>query len=148
MDNSIKSVLTFDNYIVKKILFEANPKFAPGDKIPVEVEFSHELDIDLKENIAAVGLGCCIFKEQKENQPFYLEVEMIGFFKYESSLPPEQVEILLKVNGTAILFPYLRSIVSSLTANSGFQTLVLPIVNVHKMFEQEKETYEGREEMN
>lgn len=58
----------------------------------------------------------------------------------------ERIEKLLKINATAILFPYLRSIISSITANSGFQTLVLPVINVHKMLEQqEKEEKNGRE---
>lgn len=146
MDKHVKSVLTFDNYIVKRILFEANPNFEPGEKIPLEVEFFHGLDIDLSENIAAVDLGCSIFKECKNNRPFSLEIELVGFFKFETTLEPERIEKLLRINATAILFPYLRSIISSITANSGFQTLILPIVNVHKMFEQqEKEEKNGRQ---
>jgi len=63
---------------------------------------------------------------------------LIGFFKLETTLEPERIEKLLRINATAVLFPYLRSIISSITANSGFQTLVLPIVNIHKMFEQQE----------
>jgi preprotein translocase subunit SecB len=143
MDKPTKSILSFDNYIVKNISFEANSNFKPSEKIPLEVEFFHDLDVDLSGNMAAVGLGCSIFKESKENHPFCLEIELVGFFKFETTLEPEQIEKLLRINATAILFPYLRSIVSSITANSGFQTLVLPIVNIHKVLEQQE-----REEKN
>lgn len=133
MDKPIKSVLTFDNYIVRRILFEANPDFKPNEKITVEMGFSHEFEFDLDQNVAAVCLGCNIFKERNENYPFSLEIEIVGFFKFETTLESEEAERLLKVNGTAILFPYLRSIVSSLTADSGFQPLILPVMNIHKM---------------
>jgi len=39
MDKHTKSVLTFDNYIVKKIMFEANSNFEPDKEISLEVEF-------------------------------------------------------------------------------------------------------------
>jgi len=75
-----------------------------------------------------------------------LEIELVGFFKFETTLEPERIEKLLRINATAILFPYLRSIVSSITANSGFQTLVLPIVNIHKMLEQQETEEENERE--
>lgn len=134
MDKPVKSVITFDNYIVKKILLQANPHYVPADKIDLEAEFFHDIDIDFNQSLAAVELGCSIFKEMKEHYPFSLEVEMIGFFKFDADLPPEQVENLLRVNATAIMFPYLRSIVSGITADSGFQPVILPVVNIHKMF--------------
>lgn len=135
--DKLKSVLKFNKYLVKKIIFEANPDFNPTDKIPVEVEFTYDQDINYDGNEMAICLGCDIFKEKNKNYPFSLEIELLGFFSFEENLEPEKIDIL-RVNATAILFPYLRSIVSSITADSGFQTLVLPVVNIHKMFKQDE----------
>ena len=42
---------------------------------------------------------------------------------------------LIKENGVAILFPYLRSEITLLTTQPGFQPIVLPAVNIAKMFQ-------------
>ena len=42
---------------------------------------------------------------------------------------------LFKENGVAILFPYLRSELTLLTTQPGFQPIVLPAVNIAKMFQ-------------
>ena len=42
-------------------------------------------------------------------------------------------------NALAILFPYVRSIVSCITAQSGRNAVILPTVNIARMFEESEE---------
>lgn len=135
-----KSVIEFNKYVIEKIIFTVNKNYKPSDNINLEVQFKYRFDYKSEERIAVIELGCNIFKDLKENHPFSLEVELIGFFKYAAELEKEQLEMLLKVNGTAILFPYLRSIVSIITVNSGFDPIILPVINVHKVFEQDNKS--------
>lgn len=133
-----QSVIKFKNYIVRKVVFTANQKYiAPDKDIDMQVQFKTRLDYNKEYHTAAVELGCSIFEDLKEHHPFSLEIVMIGFFKYEANLEKEPLEKLLKVNATAILFPYLRSMVSNVTINSGFDPIILPVINVHKIFEKD-----------
>lgn len=43
---------------------------------------------------------------------------------------------MLEINGTAILFPYLRSFITTLTSNAGIPPLVLPTLNIQKIIEE------------
>ena len=45
----------------------------------------------------------------------------------------------LSVNGTAILFPYLRSIVSILSSLDNSNAIVLPTINTHSFVEVENQ---------
>ena len=45
---------------------------------------------------------------------------------------------MLEVNGTAILFPYLRSIITTITSSMGIQPIILPTMNIVKMIKEKK----------
>jgi preprotein translocase subunit SecB len=53
----------------------------------------------------------------------------VGIFEYDT----EDEKLLLNflsVNGPAIVFPYIRSFISSFTALTGFDTITLPTLNL------------------
>jgi preprotein translocase subunit SecB len=131
-----ESVISFLNYIIKDLSFSANPNFKPLDNATVELvlNLSHSAEIDMDTCSAAIGLGCSVSKGPEGNQPFNMQIELVGFFSFSSGVDEAQATNLLRVNTTAILFPYLRAIVSNITALSGFGAVILPIFNVQKMF--------------
>jgi preprotein translocase subunit SecB len=64
----------------------------------------------------------------KEHQgPFGLTIEMLGVFE-KTSEEPFDWEPFLAVNAPAIVFPYLRELVSDLSTRAG-STLILPTIN-------------------
>jgi len=136
-----ESVISFLNYIIKDLTFSANPNFKPIDDSTIELglSLSHSAEIDFDTHSAAIGLGCKVSKGPEGNQPFNMAVELVGFFSFNALLEKEQATRLLRINTTAILFPYLRAIVSTITSLSGFGGVILPIFNVQKMFDTEEE---------
>ena len=68
---------------------------------------------NLEGNVSLVGLSVTL----DVNSPFKLEVAIEGKFKYTVEDDKDSVgaEQLLSTNAVAILFPYLRSVVSSVT---------------------------------
>ena len=135
-----QSVISFLNYIIKDLSFSANPDFKLMDNNTVELglNLSHSAEIDFDTRSAAVGLGCKVSKGPEGNQPFNMEIELVGFFSFSPGIDEAQAGNLLRVNTTAILFPYLRAIVSNVTALSGFGGVILPIFNVQKMFDAQE----------
>lgn len=105
--NKINSILRFDNYIVDRAVFKNNPKFE-GDEIDIQFDIEPQFQISEEKDSMIVVLEVDIFKDAiQNNYPF-------------------------KMNAVAILYPYIRSLVTSFTANSNITPLILPTINVNK----------------
>ena len=66
-----------------------------------------------------------------QNYPFEMEVVLKGFFSIDSA--DSNVDIsFFKTNAVAILFPYLRAIVSSYTANANIAPVIFPAMNINE----------------
>lgn len=131
--NSI-SKLRFENYIVKKIKFDLNESFSGNSELELAFKFNHELQLDYEEKRAVVVLDCILFENSiKNDYPFGLEVSLLGFFEFDTNLEENQIINLLEVNGTAILFPYLRSLITTITSNVGIRPIIIPTMNIVEM---------------
>lgn len=79
-----------------------------------------------------------------ENNKFYdrfIDLEIEAFFEYDKQIDESDEEEfreyqdLIQVNGTAIILPYIRSYISSITAfDNVTQHLLLPTINIQEMF--------------
>ncbi|PTG88113.1 hypothetical protein BU645_11790 [Staphylococcus chromogenes] len=77
--------------------------------------------------------------EEGEDYTREIKVIVLGIFKFPNQPSDYDLEELLKVNGTAILIPYIRSMISSLTSfDDSTEHLLLPAINVNAMFNQRK----------
>ena len=65
-----------------------------------------------------------------------MNITMSGFFRLEedSTLGKR----LLQTNAVAILFPYVRSQLTLLTSQPGFDPVILPVMNINALFANEK----------
>lgn len=133
-----KSCLTLKNYIVKTINFSINENFEFNqDKmISINPEFKRQIR-KIDNDTATVNLGFCVINE-KNDMPFSMEIDIEGLFYLENWEQPEQLPIITS-NAIAILFPYLRSIVSMVTANANISPYVLPVMNISALFENKTE---------
>ncbi|UNQ10258.1 protein-export chaperone SecB [Enterococcus faecalis] len=76
-----------------------------------------------------------------EDCPFKLEVSLNGYFKYtvdkDDSKDVEQLKQLVTQNALAILYPYLRNVVSDVTLKSNrFPAYILPVMNIAELMKQ------------
>lgn len=129
--SSNRSVLRFDKYIVKSISFQANEKcYCMDDQ--VELDFDFDIRSSIEENKLVIELSSIIFPDAvTQNYPFEMEVVLKGFFSIDSA--DNNVDIsFFKTNAVAILFPYLRAIVSSYTANANIAPVILPAMNINE----------------
>lgn len=137
MDKS-KSVLEFIDYTVDKILFEKNNSY---DKEETELSIKFNHGIKKEADLYYVNMTVNIFsdKDISYNEcPFKMEVSLTGIFKLEDCVLEEPLkEKLINENTIAILFPYLRSLISTITSNSNINPLILPPVNIIAMLENE-----------
>lgn len=65
---------------------------------------------------------------------YVAKVQISGFCSIDESL--ENKDVLLNSNAVAILFAYVRSQLTLLTAQPGTEPIVLPVMNIAKMLEE------------
>ncbi len=78
-----------------------------------------------------------------ENAPFSFAIEGIGRFVFKEEPPTEIVEGIARVNGAAMIFPYLREAIADLTRRAGVPPLHLQPVNFVAMLGTEKSEAKG-----
>ena len=79
-------------------------------------------------------------KDKEIEVPFSLKVELVGNFEVdEDDFPIEHVDDWANRNAPMILHPYLREHVYALTSRSGFQPLILPLIEVPTLSQKQKE---------
>lgn len=125
MEKTLNSVLKFNKYIVKSVEYNTNFNFHGNDEIELEFDFNSSTKI--VDNVLEVELEAVIFKEaSKNNYPFEMAVTVTGIFEVENENPEN-----FKGNAIAILFPYVRSLVSTYSANANVAPVILPIININ-----------------
>lgn len=67
---------------------------------------------------------------EDDNKSLLIEVISNGFFEFDKGITEEEKAVFFNTSAPAILFPYLRAYISTLTTLSGIQTVILPTVNL------------------
>lgn len=65
-----------------------------------------------------------------EKKDLKIEVDVIGRFKFEKIEKIEDISSYFYVNSSALLFPYIRAYISTLTNLSGNRSVTLPTMNL------------------
>ncbi len=126
------SNLKLNNYYVEKILLEAhhvNPSFTAATNT-IEPSIQRVVETIDNDNFIVKLL----FEVNDEMQPFHCDVHLIGSFNL-SDWKTSRNHDLVYHNTVAILFPFLRSIVASLTTSANLPPLILPVISTRDLFE-------------
>lgn len=65
--------------------------------------------------------------------PVDIKVSITAVFDMDN-FPKEQYDSFLKLNAVQIVFPYVRNIISNITTSAMIPPIILPIVDVKKLF--------------
>lgn len=136
--SNIVSSLRFIDYIVEKIEFHNNLDFE-GEDVELQFDISSNVKfMEDKKHTFLLNLDVNIFKNaEQKGYPFSMDLSVKGIFemdKVDENLKHSFVEM----NSVAILFPYVRAIVSTYSANANVHPLILPPINVVKYINDKK----------
>jgi len=123
-----KSALKLEKLIVKKISFVRHRDVLSDSQIDVDFPYN----VEINGNEIAVELSSIL-----QNTSFILEISMEGKFTVHEDEQGFTSEAL-KPNVLAIMFPFLRSQVTLITAQPGFESLTLPAININELVSSEK----------
>lgn len=127
----MESILKFKTYEIEETIFRKNLNTTNNNN---DISPSVECNIMRKadsENEMAVRLTVEIGDDNQEESSIYVLARVVGFFEEESE------GIDLSANAVAILFPYVRSLISDLTSKGADDPIILPPINVNSMLENE-----------
>lgn len=118
---------------VTKNIFMLNKKFDFQGEVSLEIDNNIKMQDSTDINMASiVTLNLKLFKDSDfENVPFSLELEIEGTFGWDEELEelPNQLDMLLKENSPAILYSYLRPIITNISIEANLPPLVIPLMN-------------------
>src|SRR4051812_27472557 len=92
---------------------------------------SSHTDYDAERHVIEIGAQVEYGIETKPDEvvPYSLRVHIMGQFKIDEAVfGREKIDLWARINAPFILYPFLREHVFSLTARSGFDPLLLPLV--------------------
>jgi preprotein translocase subunit SecB len=126
---------SFDYFLIQKSHIE---------RLQLEETGQMNIDIDIHGSVYIKNKTYqldMITKVWDEKEVFKSEVHGVGFFKFED-IKDKNIDSYFYLNAPAILFPYIRAYISSLTALSGFNPITLPTLNLESLKEKLKENTE------
>ena len=123
----INSSLRFVNYIVNSVRFNYNKNQTDNNKVwKMTFNFNNVTKINEEKNKIEISLSTDIFKDV-EDAPFNMSVEIIGFFELDGDDDISHYE----ANAIAIMYPYLRAIISTYTSSANVMPIILPAININ-----------------
>ena len=136
MSGQFNAKLAFLGYAADEIHFERNGQWDETRQIDVDLRFGASLTMSEGHEKDSVSLSCEVWPSLSlDAKPFCLRVAVTGLFKVtevEQGAAADD-DRLLRVNAVAILFPYLRSMISTVTASANLRSLIIPPINVHAL---------------
>ncbi|MFR8505962.1 MAG: hypothetical protein ACLVCA_02770 [Peptoniphilus sp.] len=132
-DVNINGSINFEGYKVLKASFDLNTEFESDEPIDITISLGHDYQVENKNML--VQFSVKVFEDAKnKNLPFEVLVTIEGIFSFEDGVEAEK----FLPNALAILYPYMRAIVSSYTALANVTSLTLPTININRYLEDIK----------
>ncbi len=119
---------------VTKVQFEINKDFVFEKEVALEISNNVRVlkNSNEKKNESIVILSIDVFpSEELADVPFKMEIEIQGCFIWDEILANDNVQLdaMLKQNAPAVLYSYLRPIITLVTVEANMPPLVLPLMN-------------------
>jgi len=125
MDKVEKSAFQFKGFqIVETHIVKKEGQEVSGN---IHLDFNPRGKILKNQNLYNILLGITI---HDDDESIKANVEAIGYFEFSDSIDQDTLDNLFYVNAPAILFPYIRAYISTLTNLSGIETVTLPTINL------------------
>ena len=126
------SKFQFKGYRIKKSFIELDES-SNFDNLKIGFKVSGL--VNKKENVFLLDLAVNITNEQNDLK---IGVDAIGKYEFDDVEKIENISSFFYINSSAILFPYIRAYISTLTNLSGNKSVTLPTMNLTKLGEELK----------
>lgn len=133
-----KAIFQLKQYSVDYIKFNRNNNFVQKKEIPFtyNIKMNNSISMEQKEILTSIIIK--VF-DKTESYPYFIDVKITGLFTFEEADTNKNIiDHFSKINAPAIIYPYARSLIQSITAQAGGPTLTLPVVNIAETIKKTK----------
>ena len=129
------AVISFENYVIDESYYKVNDNFDYSqDELNMPVTFSAEVGVDKNHEKAYVIININLgnSEENVSDIPFTCKVSVRGIYGYDSEdfVTDESLKEILSKNAVAILYPYVRTYIATLTnLGNQFPAYTHPVMN-------------------
>ena len=121
--DSQEAAFSFTGYKIKEFFF-SEPS---GDHLNLNVEFNPSGRYNQKEAVFTLLFS---FSAAIPNNEAFIKTTVEAYYKFENNTPFEKLPPYFFMNSIAIVFPYLRAFVTTLTSVANIKPLILPTLNL------------------
>ncbi|MCF2498405.1 protein-export chaperone SecB [Dyadobacter chenhuakuii] len=139
------------SFRIKKVFlvestFKLDPSVNPGESVEftLEVVMTNRQTVD-ETMIISVEVNVNGFGADRIDL-LQMAVRMDGLFDLESDLPGPNEDYLANVNAPAIIYPFIREHIASITAKSGIEAILLPPFNFVEQYQKMQERIDAEGE--
>ncbi|MDY0090016.1 MAG: protein-export chaperone SecB [Flavobacteriaceae bacterium] len=118
------SKFQFKGYRVRKSLIELQEE---SNLDNLKIGFKVSGVVNKNNNLFLLNLSVKVTNNENDLQ---IEVETVGEYKFEEFDDSKEISNFFYINASAILFPYIRAYISTLTNLSGNISIILPTMNL------------------
>ncbi|MBO5233191.1 MAG: protein-export chaperone SecB [Prevotella sp.] len=120
------AIFRFLDYRIIKSLIELHPENGETSS-KLSVSLGVPENINISGNNITYPMNVSI---QDENNVLNIEVNIVGNFEIDKDT--EDLQSFIEINAPAILFPYIRAHITTITSLSGIKPVILPTLNMTK----------------
>lgn len=127
---------------VKDLSFE-NPNapviFAQTQKSP-KISISVDVKVNsIQERLAEVVLALRVEAQVAEKNAFLIELDYAGIANINAEMSPEEIQKAYLITAPAMLFPFARAIIGTLSRDGGFMPFLMTPIDFEQLYEQRLE---------
>lgn len=128
MKTGIQNRIKLDRFFVEELKYQCGNYNAVNTSDQVDIELG--VSSSFSDNALKSYLIIIAVKIKSKTDDFSLECKTVGRFVTSEDMDEEfKTSHFVKINSPAILYPFVRSYINTITTNSGFSPIILPSVN-------------------
>jgi len=133
MDQKKQPGIKFDNVILAQLDFHREPTIPPESEL--SIKFDASVSIAPEKTKMTCELTCWI---EEKSKAFKITCSTVGFFSAIEGSENMPLEQFAQGSAPALVFPFLRETIASITTKAGMPPLIIPPMNIKAMLKSEK----------
>jgi len=128
--NELASGFQIKNLILSEVSFSRINIVQFGETIKANLDIN--IDVEVSGKTITVFEEVALIQKFQDIEQVKIKVKMIGIFECVGETTLTDLEEFGRVNGAAIIYPYIREHITSLSLKAGLAAIILPPVNFTK----------------